>query len=309
MIRIDQEFHELIFPLSDAEYSELTASIQREGCRDPIITWNDIILDGHNRYEICNKLNIEYQVKPIQMADRDSAKEWILTNQLARRNLGKYQLTKLALKRDSIVKAKCKEKQILAGKKELLLLEGEASGGRDNETDFQIAKAAGVSHNYVHQVRKIEASASQETKQLISQGKTTVKAEYNKLRSQNKEPKRTEGETAEQIKRWSAEGLNSEQIAGKIHLKRGYIKTIACKYKIALADQYMGKNQILNVNKVIGETINLLQNLTMGLKFTEGKLASVNKASIPEWLEMLTESLSIFTKLKNKLMKMGGKNE
>mgnify|MGYP002813614194 CR=1 FL=1 len=50
---INQDFKNLLFPLSTDEYKTLTDSIVTEGCRDSIVVWNNIIIDGHNRYNIC----------------------------------------------------------------------------------------------------------------------------------------------------------------------------------------------------------------------------------------------------------------
>jgi len=52
---IDREFHDLIPSLTSEELILLEESIIKEGCRDPLVIWQDIILDGHNRYEICNR--------------------------------------------------------------------------------------------------------------------------------------------------------------------------------------------------------------------------------------------------------------
>ena len=84
---IDQEFKALIPPLRPDEIEELEASIERYGCRDPLTVWDGTIIDGHNRFEICNRLNVPYQIVEIQFDDRVSALIWIRRNQLARRNL------------------------------------------------------------------------------------------------------------------------------------------------------------------------------------------------------------------------------
>ena len=52
-----------------------------------IIAWNDTIVDGHNRYEICNKMRIPYGVKELDFPSRDAAIAWICANQLGRRNI------------------------------------------------------------------------------------------------------------------------------------------------------------------------------------------------------------------------------
>ena len=86
-LKIDKEFKTLIRPLSPKEYEQLEANIIADGCRDPIVTWNGYIIDGHNRYEICRKHNIGFNVKEMSFESRDEAVVWICTNQLGRRNI------------------------------------------------------------------------------------------------------------------------------------------------------------------------------------------------------------------------------
>lgn len=87
MIKLKKEFNKLIPPLQPEEYILLEESIKKEGCRDPILIWNDIIIDGNNRFEICNKYKIEYKTKEIKFNSENEATLWIINNQLARRNL------------------------------------------------------------------------------------------------------------------------------------------------------------------------------------------------------------------------------
>ncbi len=94
-IKIDPEFHALIPPLSKDEYSQLEVNIKTEGCRDALIVWNGILLDGHNRFEICNKLEIHFNTVEIELPDRETAADWIDKNQLGRRNLTPDQMSLL----------------------------------------------------------------------------------------------------------------------------------------------------------------------------------------------------------------------
>jgi len=84
---IDQEFKDLIPPLKTEEYNNLEASILEEGCRDALVIWGDILVDGHNRYDICKKHDITYKTEYREFSSREQAKIWIRRNQLARRNL------------------------------------------------------------------------------------------------------------------------------------------------------------------------------------------------------------------------------
>ena len=83
---IDPEFAALIPPLTPDEFSRLEQSILAEGCREAIITWNNIIIDGHNRYRICKAHNIPYQTVIMNFADRNAVSLWVLQNQLARQH-------------------------------------------------------------------------------------------------------------------------------------------------------------------------------------------------------------------------------
>lgn len=86
-LKIDPDFRNLIRPLNKHEYIQLEKNIAADGCRDPIVTWNGIIIDGHNRYEICNRLDIPYEVKEMEFECREAVTAWICANQLGRRNI------------------------------------------------------------------------------------------------------------------------------------------------------------------------------------------------------------------------------
>lgn len=86
-MRIDNEFKNLIPPLQPEEYRQLEENILNEGIRESIITWNGIIIDGHNRFEIAEKHNLIFSTIEKEFADREEVKDWIDKNQLGRRNL------------------------------------------------------------------------------------------------------------------------------------------------------------------------------------------------------------------------------
>ncbi len=86
-LQIDTEFRKLIRPLSLKEYAQLEANLIADGCRDPIIAWSGAIVDGHNRYEICNRLHIPYAIQEMSFGEREAAIIWICGNQLGRRNI------------------------------------------------------------------------------------------------------------------------------------------------------------------------------------------------------------------------------
>ena len=86
-LKTDEEFKHLIRPLRQREYTQLEQNILSDGCRDPIVVWNDVIVDGHNRYEICMRYDIPFEVKEMEFECREAAIAWICANQLGRRNI------------------------------------------------------------------------------------------------------------------------------------------------------------------------------------------------------------------------------
>jgi len=87
ILKIDEEFKNLIPPLLTNERKQLEENILQDGCREPLSVWNKTILDGHNRYEICTRQQIPFKIVHIFLRSREEAIAWICANQLGRRNL------------------------------------------------------------------------------------------------------------------------------------------------------------------------------------------------------------------------------
>lgn len=86
-LTIDREFRDLIRPLMKDEYRHLEAALLSDGCQEPITVWKGVIVDGHNRYEICTRLGIPFSTRERHFDNREEAIIWICSNQLARRNI------------------------------------------------------------------------------------------------------------------------------------------------------------------------------------------------------------------------------
>lgn len=89
MLKIDHEFADQIPPLTDEEFEQLEANILDDGeVINPIIIWNGVIVDGHNRYRIIEEHpEIPYKTFEKKFSDRNEVMAWICRNQLGRRNL------------------------------------------------------------------------------------------------------------------------------------------------------------------------------------------------------------------------------
>lgn len=174
ILTIEPEYRDLIPPLKVEEYAMLEASIKAEGCRVPINHWGGVIVDGHNRYQICNKLGLPFGREEIHFSNRDEAKEWIIRNQLARRNISDFQRVELVLKLEPLIAAKAKENQRLS--------DGKGCQISDNlkmtpiDTKKELARAANVSHETIRLVKKIKESPVKELARMTRDGAVSITA-------------------------------------------------------------------------------------------------------------------------------------
>ena len=93
-ITIDPTLKSLIPPLTSEEYRQLEANLRADGCLNPLIIWQEeqVLLDGHNRLQLCEQHGLDYQLQELSLPDVISAKLWILRNQHGRRNLTPEQM-------------------------------------------------------------------------------------------------------------------------------------------------------------------------------------------------------------------------
>ena len=95
---IDQEFKRLLPELSSTELAQLESNVLRDGCREPIVIWNNTIVDGHHRYQICKKHKLPFRIEQKNFTCREEAIQWICVNQMGRRNIApellRYQIGK-----------------------------------------------------------------------------------------------------------------------------------------------------------------------------------------------------------------------
>ena len=83
-VKIDSEFKALIPPADVIKFKELEQSILADGCREPIVVWFASILDGHKRFEICERHHIPYETQSIYCRNRQEAQVWICKNELSK---------------------------------------------------------------------------------------------------------------------------------------------------------------------------------------------------------------------------------
>ena len=184
MIQVKEEFKNLIPALSAEEYAQLEANILQEGIREPIITWNGFIIDGHNRYSIAQRFDLEYRTTSKHFASEESVKEWMILNQFGRRNLSNYQRSVLALELEEVFSKKAKEKQ--KGGQGGVLLSPTLAEANPIDTRQELSKVANVSHGTLDKVKKIQEKAPEEVKAKLATGEVSINAAYKEIKKEEK---------------------------------------------------------------------------------------------------------------------------
>ena len=189
-LKINKDLKVLIPPLKDDEYNLLEQSIINEGCRDSLITWDDTIVDGHNRYEICTKNGIPFGVEDRDFENIEAVKVWMIDNQKGRRNLTDGWKFELAQTRKEILAEKAKENQSLSdgrGKKGLSIVD---KGFEPINTRDEIAKDLGWSTGKVAMADKVWKEATPEVKEKVKAGETSINQAYKEIKKEQKKEKR-----------------------------------------------------------------------------------------------------------------------
>ena len=103
-LKIDEGLKAYIDPLTPDEHEALERSILAEGCRDSLVVWGDLLIDGHNRYGICQKHGLPYNtVQATQFKNMDDVHLWMIDQHLGRRSVSDFQRGVLALRKREII--------------------------------------------------------------------------------------------------------------------------------------------------------------------------------------------------------------
>ncbi|MGH8856401.1 MAG: hypothetical protein ACREWI_19235 [Telluria sp.] len=178
-ITINDELRAFVDPLTDIEYAALERSLQAEGCRDALVLWRDTLIDGHNRYEICQKHGIPFRtVHNNNFASIEDVMLWRIDNHLARRSVSDFQRGLLALKKKEIVTARMAEQMAQEPPKP----EADDLDARPPppwNTREEVAKAARVSTNTISQIERIQKAATPQLREAVRAGTISINAAAN----------------------------------------------------------------------------------------------------------------------------------
>lgn len=191
-IVVNPDLKAYIDPLTPDEYAALERSLLREGCRDALVLWGDLLIDGHNRYEICQKHQLPFQTLQSTLFNTlEDVHLWMIDQHLGRRSVSDFQRGVLALRKREIMDKLRTEQRLQAtadnpasaesASTDLPPWEGEATPAIAALTPpfksrEDIAKAARLSHNQVQLIEKIHKQATPEVVAAVKSGSLSINA-------------------------------------------------------------------------------------------------------------------------------------
>ena len=178
-IVVQPDLKAYIDPLTAEEYGALERSLLNEGCRDALVLWGEVLVDGHNRHAICQKHSLPFQTVQSKMFHTmDDVHLWMIEQHLGRRSVSDFQRGVLALRKREILalrKAQMSESSDTSAqaKTDDAPATATASTLRTRE---DIAKAARLSSSQVVLIEKIQKQAAPEVVAALKSGSISINA-------------------------------------------------------------------------------------------------------------------------------------
>jgi hypothetical protein len=186
-IIVNEELKAYIDPLTQDEHDALERSLLAEGCRDALVLWGNVLIDGHNRYGICTRHDIPFNtVQNTRFKSMDDVHLWMIEQHLGRRSVSDYQRGVLALRKRDIIDARRRTEQEQLRRES----EGEAIASATADADADtppwepapklskadLAREAKLSPSQVTMIEKIHDHATPEVIEAMRVGAISLSA-------------------------------------------------------------------------------------------------------------------------------------
>lgn len=184
-IVVNEELKAYIDPLTPEEHEALARSLLAEGCRDALVLWGDVLVDGHNRYGICQQHGIPFQtLQSTVFKTTEDVHLWMIDQHLGRRSVSDFQRGVLALRKREILNdrrrnaAATSEANTAPSLGESAAPSADAVAGPVDALRSRdgIAKVARLSSNQIVLIEKIQKQAAPEVVAAVRSGAISINA-------------------------------------------------------------------------------------------------------------------------------------
>lgn len=184
-IVVNEDLKAYIEPLTPDEEEALERSLLTEGCRDALVLWGDVLVDGHNRYRLCQKHGLPFNtVQNPRFKTLEDVHLWMIDQHLGRRSVSDYQRGVLALRKKQIIAARRAallardgaEESVDVSAPEAAVPGAEVPPVAPLNTREAVARAARISSAQVMQIEKIQKQAAPELVEAVKTGQISLAA-------------------------------------------------------------------------------------------------------------------------------------
>lgn len=180
---VNEELKAYIDPLTSEEYEALERSLLAEGCRDALVLWGDVLVDGHNRYAICSKHGLPFQtVQNTRFQSMEDVHLWMIDQHLGRRSVSDFQRGVLALRKREIMAARRAQREAASDSAAPVEAAAETTAAAAPAADDALhsrealARAARLRSTQVAMIEKIQQSAAPEVVAAVKSGELSLNA-------------------------------------------------------------------------------------------------------------------------------------
>lgn len=184
---------ELLRPLTDAEFSNLSEDIRLNGLRVPIVLYQGKILDGVNRAKACEKWGVHLRTETLPKGEHPGRA--VLSYNAKRRQMSPSQLAELVNRPEFRERIAAEAAGRVGGDR--------PSGSRDpdaGKTNARLAEIVGIGEATVRRAAAVEKHDREHktgAMKRIHTGESTVNTEYDKIKGkQQAKPQSTKPITA-----------------------------------------------------------------------------------------------------------------
>jgi N6-adenosine-specific RNA methylase IME4/ParB-like chromosome segregation protein Spo0J len=192
------QFHPLadIFPLVEgAEFDELVADIREHGLHEPIVVFEDKILDGRNRYRACDAAGVE---PTFTVYSGDDPVSYVVSLNLRRRHLSESQRAMVAAKLATLKDGQRADlvEGLPIGRASEMLNVGERSVARAREVQEhgapELIHAVEQGSVSVSAAADVATLSAQEQREIVARGEREILRAAQDIRARKAEIRRAE---------------------------------------------------------------------------------------------------------------------
>lgn len=194
-IVVDASLKAYIDPLTPDEHAALEQSLLAEGCRDALVLWGNVLVDGHNRYGICRQHGLAFRtVQHERFQSMEDVHLWMIDQHLGRRSVSDFQRGVLALRRREILAARAATAEAASPAEPPAQAADDAAPWNEGDgaptatvaaptpspkpalNRGELARAARVSQNQIGMIEKIHTRAAPEVVAAVRSGELSINA-------------------------------------------------------------------------------------------------------------------------------------